>query len=353
MRFIIPIGAFLSLAIFLPFIAKCQTQQYPGATGTGTGVAPFSCTVTAVTSIACTHNLGTSTPWVVCFDGSGNELGSTGATTSVTSVVATSASIATITFSGSTTGICKITSGSMGPTGLTGATGSTGIAGTAGTNGTNGTTTNGGIDCPDATGSTTVYTCPTPTPTPGSYATGALVAFKPQATNTSTGPTLNVAALGAKNLKGSDGGTLAIGALVGGTKYLFEYDGTSFVQQAGGGSGGSDGAWINVTVKNGWTTPGSGHDNASYKLDSHNRVQLRGSLVQGTTTSGTPLFTLPLGFRPVAIQDIMAVQYTGGSGFGFCWISVQTNGDVQYLQGNGVAANGEVSIAGLSFSLDP
>lgn len=150
--------------------------------------------------------------------------------------------------------------GPAGPTGATGSTGGTGTTGSAGAagaagatgptggTGATGTTTNGGIDCADATGSTTVYTCPTPSPVPGSYATGALVAFKPQTTNTSTGPTLNVNALGAKNLKASTGGTLAVGALVGGTSYLFEYDGTNFRQVSAGGSGGEIPNFIHYEV---------------------------------------------------------------------------------------------------------
>lgn len=104
------------------------------------GTVPYSCTVTAVSTIACTHNLATTTPWVVCYDATGNELGSTGATTSVTSVVATSASIATLTFSGSTTGVCLISTGAMGAPGTNGTNGSGGAAGAAGATGATGPT---------------------------------------------------------------------------------------------------------------------------------------------------------------------------------------------------------------------
>ncbi len=108
--------------------------------------------------------------------------------------------------------------------------GSTGPAGPAGT------TTNGGVDCKDATGSTTAYTCPSPSPSPGSYATGMLVILVPQTTNTGTTPTLNVAGLGIKNLKAAAAINLTAGILVGGRPYIFEYDGTQFV--IAGGSGG-------------------------------------------------------------------------------------------------------------------
>lgn len=112
-------------------------QSTGSAWASATPASPYSCTVTAVSSIACTHNLSTSQPWVACYDNQSPPqlLGSTGATASVTSVVATSASVATLTFSGTVTGTCKISTGSMGPTGSTGATGAAGSNGTNGTNG--------------------------------------------------------------------------------------------------------------------------------------------------------------------------------------------------------------------------
>jgi hypothetical protein len=99
----------------------------------------------------------------------------------------------------------------------------------------------GSFDCADATGSTTVYTCPTPSPVPTVYSTGALVSFKPQTTNTTTGPTLNVAGLGAKNMVANTGGaaSLTVGQLIGGSTYLFEYDGTVLRLTGGGGTPGS------------------------------------------------------------------------------------------------------------------
>ena len=87
----------------------------------------------------------------------------------------------------------------------------------------------GSFDCPDASGSTTAYTCPISNPQATQYATGMLVAFKPQTTNTTTTPTLNVAALGVKNLVAATGGaaSITVGQLIGGTTYLLEYDGAS------------------------------------------------------------------------------------------------------------------------------
>jgi hypothetical protein len=85
----------------------------------------YSCAVTSSTSVACSHSLNTVTPWVACYDGGGNLLGSSGTTSSVISVVATSANIATIGFSAATTGTCSIATGGMGPQGIQGPQGST------------------------------------------------------------------------------------------------------------------------------------------------------------------------------------------------------------------------------------
>ena len=126
-------------------------------------------------------------------------------------------------------------SGNVGATGATGPTGATGATGPAGANGTGNNTF-----CADTTVSTTTYVCASPTPTVTTL-TGLIVSFKPQTTNTGTS-TLNVAGLGAKTLKASDGSTdISSGQLVGGTTYSFSYDGTNLVQTSSAGSGGTPG----------------------------------------------------------------------------------------------------------------
>jgi len=162
---------------------------------------------------------------------------------------------------------------------------------------------NGGIDCKDATGSTTAYTCPTPTPaTIAGYTTGMLVVFVPQTTNTSTGPTINVAGLGVKNIKAAAGTAVAIGALVGGTPYSLEYDGTQFVQAGGGASGGAtipsvtnlikgNGAGNGADTKVAITSPATAAtiafvgDNETVTLPSGTLIASGGAL--GTPSSGT------------------------------------------------------------------
>jgi collagen type I alpha len=375
------IGALVGGTTYL-FEYDGTNLRQASAGGGGTGQAAVTCTVTAVSSIACTHNLNTSTPWVVGYDAGNHELGGASATTSITDIVATSANIVTVTFSGTTTGKVVVSTGSTGPagasgptgaTGPTGPTGTTGTSGSAGatgptgptgstgTTGTAGTTTNGGVDCADASASTTAYTCPTPSPVPGSYTTGMLVALDPQTTSTTTTPTVNVAALGTKNLVAADGTALTAGGLVGGTTYLFEYTGTNFRQVASGGSSSSTLTWVQAgggTLSNSWTNT-SGRE-ASYAKGNNGIVYLRGAPVPGTTTSATVIFTLPAGFRPLSAQDFIVAAYCGADCFEWAWVSMQTNGDLQFIRANAwntsagslaiAPPTDEISLSGLTFS---
>jgi hypothetical protein len=63
-------------------------------------------------------------------------------------------------------------------------------------------------------------------PVPGSY-TDLAVNFKPDVTNTVTGPTVNISTLGAKTIVHQDGSSLAVGELVLGKRYVLLYDGVS------------------------------------------------------------------------------------------------------------------------------
>jgi hypothetical protein len=79
------------------------------------------------------------------------------------------------------------------------------------------------------------------------------------------------------------------------------------------------------TLLNSWVDFGSGWATASYRKDSTGTVHLSGRIKDGTTTSGTVLFTLPAGFRPPTTATfIVPISPDGTSGL----IEVATNGDV-------------------------
>lgn len=168
-----------------------------------------------------------------------------------------------------------------GPAGPTGATGSAGAPGSG----------NNAL-CADATGSTTAYTCPTPSPTVSTL-TGLLITLVPQATNTASA-TVNVAGLGVKTLKTSDCSTnLSASALVGGSAYLFSYNGTVFCQSAGAGGGGS-GTVTSVAI--GGTT---------------NQINVTGTCT--ITTTGTCTLSLPSGLVLPGTIDGLTITTTTGT----------------------------------------
>ncbi len=79
--------------------------------------------------------------------------------------------------------------------------------------------------CADATGSTTAYTCPSATGY--SLAAGARATFVPQATNSTTTPTVAIAGGAAKTIKNSDGTAITAGQIIAGKPYDIEYNGTN------------------------------------------------------------------------------------------------------------------------------
>jgi len=109
--------------------------------------------------------------------------------------------------------------GATGPAGLTGATGATGPAGSG----------NNAL-CATA-GTSTAYTCASPTPSVTTLG-GLIVTVVPHVANGSSS-TLNVASLGSKNLIMVDCSTaVPAGALLANKSYLFSYNGTAFCQDA-------------------------------------------------------------------------------------------------------------------------
>jgi len=79
---------------------------------------------------------------------------------------------------------------------------------------------------------TDTYTA-TLSPAPTAYTTGMQVRIKIPNANTVTNPTLNLNSLGAKTIKALNSTALQIGAFSANGDYLFVYDGTDFILQAG------------------------------------------------------------------------------------------------------------------------
>ena len=94
------------------------------------------------------------------------------------------------------------------------------------------------------------------------------------------------------------------------------------------------------TMANNWLNFDSGFAPAGYWKDSDNVVNIRGVIRNGATSSGTTIFTLPVGYRP-AHREIFTVNINGGSGR----IDVLADGSVVVQ----VASSVYTSLSGISF----
>src|SRR4030066_812363 len=86
--------------------------------------------------------------------------------------------------------------------------------------------------------------------------------------------------------------------------------------------------WTDATLLNGWTNYGSPYHNAGYTKDRAGVVRIRGLINSGTLTSGTPLFRLPAGYKPLNTL-LINVQSNGALGR----MDINANGDVTIVAG--------------------
>ena len=73
-------------------------------------------------------------------------------------------------------------------------------------------------------------------------------------------------------------------------------------------------AWTNLTLQNGWVNVGGAQPLAMYRKVA-DMVYLRGRIASGTLN--TAMFTMPVGFRPLALHTFQVPSIVGGTwGFG-------------------------------------
>lgn len=99
------------------------------------------------------------------------------------------------------------------------------------------------------------------------------------------------------------------------------------------------------TLTNSWVQVSS-YDAPGFYKDTNGVVSLYGAIKDGTTTSGTSLFTLPTGFRPPAGSILRYGVYNiGGSGVGLGTIEIDEAGTVTITGGG----NTLLSLSGVCF----
>jgi hypothetical protein len=196
------------------------------------------------------------------------------------------------------------------------------------------------LNCAPAGASTTTYTCTlSPAPPISPYATGTVVTFVPDVSNTAAS-TLNVNGLGAKSIVASDGAAALVAVdLIAGGYYTLIYDGTSFRKIAG-----QDGAWADFpTLQNSWT---QNTVHGQVKKYANGLVQFRGSILSGTTSASTLLFTLAAGYRPgAAVHENANVNNSN-----LCDLIIGTDGTVK-LGTNPCTTAGYMALDGVNFSV--
>ena len=101
--------------------------------------------------------------------------------------------------------------------------------------------------------------------------------------------------------------------------------------------------WIAPTLGNSWVECGSGNSPVGYMKDSMGFVQIRGLIKSGIT--GTPVFVLPAGYRPVYNHQFIVSAYPGGA-----HVAVfASTGNVQVQAYFASGANTEVWLSSIRF----
>jgi hypothetical protein len=85
--------------------------------------------------------------------------------------------------------------------------------------------------------------------------------------------------------------------------------------------------WIAPTLLNSWINFGGAYNTVGYYKDDFGIVHIRGLIKSGVVNAGTPLFTLPAGYRPIEQCSIATLSNTTTAVP--CVIEISVTGSVQ------------------------
>jgi hypothetical protein len=100
-------------------------------------------------------------------------------------------------------------------------------------------------------------------------------------------------------------------------------------------------SWTNLTLQNSWVFYGGRFSTPQYIKGSDGIVHLKGLIGSGTTTSGTVVTTLPVGYRPS--QRLLYATLSAGA---FCRFDILPTGEVEII---GTASNVWISLDNFHF----
>lgn len=93
------------------------------------------------------------------------------------------------------------------------------------------------------------------------------------------------------------------------------------------------GTWNTLTLNSSHVSDGAPYLAAAYRKDSFGIVYLRGKVRQVSTYSD-PLFTLPVGFRPVANCRFLLLSINGSGGNATIWVEMKSTGLMNAIDGD-------------------
>lgn len=105
--------------------------------------------------------------------------------------------------------------------------------------------------------------------------------------------------------------------------------------------------WTNLTLGNGWTSTGSNGVPGYRKIG--DMVYLRGMISGGANS--TTCATLPTGFRPPSLTDLICYQWPSAPGA--CLASIAASGAITIVSITGTPPPLYVSLANAFFSITP
>lgn len=108
-------------------------------------------------------------------------------------------------------------------------------------------------------------------------------------------------------------------------------------------------SWSAPSLLNSWTNVGGGNVEAGFMMDRNGRVHIRGHLGGGTTTDGTTIFTLPSGYRPLAIHHFVTWNEGASANRQAVGIAVLTNGNVNVYSFAAATRSNYLSLGGIHF----
>lgn len=107
----------------------------------------------------------------------------------------------------------------------------------------------------------------------------------------------------------------------------------------------TDSGWQNASLLNGWTNFGGAYSTCAYRKIG-NQVSLRGMVTGGTSTDGTPVFTLPAGFRPPGYERFRPSASVAASE------RVVVRSDTGQVEVFGLASGSNLGFSGINFFVD-